>query len=35
MQHFRLLNEDQVKSLLPLPELIAAMEAAIAHFSAG
>ena len=35
MQHFRLLTEEHVKSLLPLPELIAAMEAAVAHFSAG
>ena len=35
MQRFRLLTEEHVKSLLPLPELIAAMEAAVAHFSAG
>jgi alanine dehydrogenase len=35
MQPFRLLTEEHVKSLLPLPELIAAMEAAVARFSAG
>lgn len=35
MQRFRLLTEDHVKSLLPMPELIAAMEAAVARFSAG
>jgi ornithine cyclodeaminase len=35
MQRFRLLTEEQVKALLPLDELIAAMEAAVAHFSAG
>ena len=35
MQRFRLLTEEHVKSLLPLPELIAAMEAAVARFSAG
>lgn len=35
MQHFRLLTEDQVKSLLPMPALVAAMEAALARFSAG
>jgi alanine dehydrogenase len=34
-QHFRLLNEAQVKSLLPMPELIQAMEDALARFSAG
>ena len=34
-QHFRLLTEDQVKSLLPMSDLIAAMEAAVARFSAG
>ena len=34
-QHFRLLTEDHVKALLPMPELIAAMEAAVARFSAG
>src|SRR5215204_2786476 len=34
-QHFRLLTEDHVKTLLPMPELIAAMEAAVARFSAG
>jgi ornithine cyclodeaminase/alanine dehydrogenase-like protein (mu-crystallin family) len=34
-QRFRLLTEDHVKSLLTMPELIAAMEAAIARFSAG
>lgn len=35
MQRFRLLTEDHVKSLLPMPALIAAMEAAVARFSAG
>ncbi len=35
MQRFRLLTEEHVKSLLPLSELIAAMEAAVARFSAG
>ena len=35
MQHFRLLTEDHVKSLLPMPALVQAMEAAIARFSAG
>ncbi|MEP7116003.1 MAG: ornithine cyclodeaminase family protein, partial [Acidobacteriota bacterium] len=34
-QHFRLLNEAQVTSLLPLADLIAAMETALARFSAG
>jgi ornithine cyclodeaminase/alanine dehydrogenase-like protein (mu-crystallin family) len=34
-QRFRLLTEDHVKSLLPMSELIAAMEAAVARFSAG
>ncbi len=34
-QHFRLLNEAQVKSLLPMPDLIQAMEDALARFSAG
>ncbi len=34
-QHFRLLNEQQVQSLLPMGDLIAAMEAALARFSAG
>jgi alanine dehydrogenase len=34
-QHFRLITEDQVKSLLPLAELVAAMESAVARFSAG
>jgi alanine dehydrogenase len=34
-QHFRLLNEQQVQSLLTMPDLIAAMEAALARFSAG
>ncbi len=33
-QHFRLLNEQQVHSLLPMPDLIAAMESALAKFSA-
>ena len=33
-QRFRLLTEDHVKSLLSMPELITAMEAAIARFSA-
>jgi len=35
MQRFRLLTEDHVKSLLPMSSLIAAMEAAVARFSAG
>ena len=34
-QHFRLLNEAQVKALLPMPDLIQAMEDALARFSAG
>jgi len=34
-QHFCLLNEAQVKSLLPMNDLIQAMEDALAHFSAG
>ena len=34
-QHFRLLTEQQVQSLLPMGDLIAAMEAALARFSAG
>ena len=34
-QRFRLLTEDHVKSLLPMPELVAAMEGAVARFSAG
>jgi alanine dehydrogenase len=34
MQRFRLLTEDHVKSLLSMPELIPAMEAALARFSA-
>lgn len=33
-QHFRLLNEQQVHSLLPMDDLIAAMETALAKFSA-
>lgn len=33
-QRFRLLTEDHVKSLLSMPELITAMEAAVARFSA-
>ena len=33
-QHFRLLNEQQVHALLPMPDLIAAMESALAKFSA-
>jgi ornithine cyclodeaminase len=33
-QHFRLLNEQQVHSLLPMADLIAAMESALAKFSA-
>jgi ornithine cyclodeaminase/alanine dehydrogenase-like protein (mu-crystallin family) len=35
MQTFRLLTEAQVKSLLPVPDLVAAMESAVARFSAG
>jgi ornithine cyclodeaminase len=34
-QHFRLLTEDHVRSLLPMADLIAAMEAAVARFSSG
>jgi alanine dehydrogenase len=34
-QHFRLLNEAQVKALLPMPDLVQAMEDALARFSAG
>lgn len=34
-QRFRLLTEDHVKSLLSMAELVTAMEAAIARFSAG
>ncbi len=34
-QRFRLLNEAQVKSLLPMSDLIQAMEDALARFSAG
>jgi ornithine cyclodeaminase len=34
-QHFRLLTEQHVHSLLPLGDLIAAMESALAKFSAG
>lgn len=34
-QRFRLLTEAQVASLLPMPELITAMETALAQFSAG
>lgn len=33
-QHFRLLNEQQVHSLLPMGDLIASMESALAKFSA-
>lgn len=33
-QHFRLLTEQQVRSLLPMGDLIAAMESALAKFSA-
>ena len=33
-QHFRLLNEQQVRSLLTMPDLISAMESALAKFSA-
>jgi ornithine cyclodeaminase/alanine dehydrogenase-like protein (mu-crystallin family) len=35
MQRFRLLTEDDVKTLLPLDELISTMEGALARFSAG
>jgi alanine dehydrogenase len=34
-QTFRLLTEEHVKSLLSMPELVAAMEAAVARFSSG
>lgn len=34
-QRFRLLNEGQVQSLLPMGDLVSAMETAIARFSAG
>ena len=34
-QHFRLLTEQQVHSLLPMSDLISAMESALAKFSAG
>ncbi len=34
-QHFRLLTEAQVQSLLPMGDLVAAMESAVARFSAG
>lgn len=34
-QRFRLLTEQHVQSLLPMPDLIAAMESAVARFSAG
>lgn len=34
-QHFHLLNEQQVHSLLPMHDLISAMESALAKFSAG
>jgi ornithine cyclodeaminase len=34
-QRFRLLTEDHVKSLLPMGDLITAMEAAVARFSSG
>ena len=34
-QRFRLLNEAQVKTLLPMRDLIEAMESALARFSAG
>lgn len=34
MQRFRLLTEDHVKSLLPMADLITAMETAVARFSA-
>lgn len=33
-QRFRLLTEEHVKSLLPMPDLITAMESAVARFSA-
>lgn len=34
-QHFRLLTEAQVQALLPMGDLISAMESAVARFSAG
>ena len=34
-QRFRLLNEEQVKSLLPMSDLIASMESSLGRFSAG
>jgi alanine dehydrogenase len=34
-QRFRLLTEEQVHSLLPMADLVPAMESALAHFSAG
>ena len=34
-QHFRLLTEQHVHSLLPMTDLISAMESALAKFSAG
>jgi ornithine cyclodeaminase len=34
-QHFRLLNEAQVRHLLPMSDLVTAMEDALARFSAG
>jgi alanine dehydrogenase len=34
-QTFRLMNEEQVKSLLPMGDLIASMESALGRFSAG
>src|SRR5512143_171065 len=35
MQHFRLLTEEHVRSVLPMPDLIATMESAVARFSSG
>ncbi len=35
MQRFRLLTEEHVRSVLPMADLIAAMESAVARFSAG
>ncbi len=35
MQHFRLLTEEHVRSVLPMSDLIATMESAVARFSAG
>lgn len=34
-QRFRLLNEAQIKALVPMDDLIQAMEDALARFSAG